>query len=358
MNDTERRLTRELDRAAAAKTVDLDQLWEQVQERTGTGARSRRRLAPYLAAAAVALVLVVTAALLADGNRTSGPVTTPDVSPTQQGPRQAVIGGWACRYQRTIEPGTNSVTGRPVRAVLDPSTAPAEAVAYGVPQYQFSFTATTGTLDYGDASGRRIARTELTRTATGWLVGRRTVCSGPAGRPSPSPVALGRHTPEPLPLDPKAAQVKANPPVSDPILLDDRTYYDAAGMLRHRSLYVFATEDGYEFASMPGDSSSLTGGRKEDTIVAVGLAPAAGTNDTYIYGTHDNLGAVLGYLTKQPTVEGLSARNTATNASGVAQQFAFPDGRTLYTVVPTPAAPGSTAVTVHRTTGDDPPHRY
>ncbi|TCC31450.1 hypothetical protein [Kribbella sindirgiensis] len=359
MNETERRLSRELDRAAAARTVDLDELWEQVQART---ARKRRRsLAPYLAAAAVGVVVVVTATLLASGSEGPGPVTTPDVTPQQKttpGPRPAVIGGWGCLNQRTIEPGTNSVTGKPVRAVLDPSTAPPEAVAYGVPQYQFTFGATSGTLDYADAAGHRIARTELTRTDTGWLVGSRTVCSGPAGRLSPNPVELGRYTESPLPLDPKSAQVQANPPIGEPILVDDRTYYDAAGMLRHRSLYAFATKDGYEFAGMPGDTSYSTGGQKEDTIGGANLSPAVGTDDTYIFGAHDNLGMVLSYLTGKSTVEGLSSRDADTNTAGSSQQFTFPGGRTLYTVVPAPARDGRTYVTVHRSTGDDPPRRF
>jgi hypothetical protein len=248
------------------------------------------------------------------------------------------------------------VTGRPVRAVLDPSAAPPEAVAYGVPKYQFTFTATAGTLDYGDDAGRRIARTELTRTSDGWLVGRRTVCSGPAGRPSPDLAALGRYTSSPVPLDPQSAQVSANPPVGDPVLIDDRTYYDATGMLRHRSLYAYLTDEGYDFASMPPDNSLSTGSQKEDTIVAVGLAPQAGTNDTFVFGAHDLVGRVFALLTKNRAVEGLTSRDAATGAPGTAQQFALPDGRTLYTVVP--ATPGGTDVTVHRTTGDDPPRRF
>jgi hypothetical protein len=269
-----------------------------------------------------------------------------------------VIGGWACQNQRQLEPGTNSVTGKPVRALLDPSTPPPEAVAYGVPQYQFTLNATSGTLDYADASGRRIARTELTRTSTGWLVVGRTACSGPAGRPSPNPVKLGRYTQSPVPLNPKAAQLRATRPTGDPILLDDRIYYDSTGMLRHRTLYVYGSQGGYEFASMPEDGSYSTGGQKEDTIGGTVLSPTVGIEDVHVFGADDNLGLVLSYLTKKQTVEGLSARDAATNTAGVSQQFPFPGGRTLYTVVPAPAADGNTYVTVHRTTGDDPPRRF
>ncbi|WP_350274579.1 hypothetical protein [Kribbella sp. HUAS MG21] len=364
MNETERRLTEELERAAATKTVDVDHLWQQVHERTTRPVRRRRPIAPYLAAAAVAGVLVVSATLLADSNQetpaaTASPGPKKKPAPKTSGPRPATVGDWACKDRRQLQPGTDSMTFKPVRAVLDPAKAPPEAVAYGVPLYEFTLNGKSGTLDYADAAGRRIARTELTRTTTGWLVGGRTVCSGPGGRPSPDPVALGRHTSSPLPLDPQSAQVKATPPVGDPILLDDRTYYDAAGMLRHRTLYVFATKGGYEYASMPGEEGSYAiGGQREDTIGGTVLSPAVGTDTTYIFGADDNLGMVLSYLTKQRAVEGLTSRDSATDAAGVSQHFAFPGGRTLHTVVPAPAADGNTYVTVRRTTGDDPPRRF
>jgi hypothetical protein len=371
MNRSERRLSQELDRAATARQVDVDQLWQAVRERTaGTPGsappaahppRWRRRLTPYLAAASVAGIFVV-AALFANGNKPSGPTTTPEPvvphSTLTNGPLSSAIGAWACQNRREIEPGINSVTGKPVRAVLDPDETPPEAIAYGVPRYQFTLHGTTGVLDYGDSSGRRIARTELTHTTTGWLVGRRTTCSGPAGGMSPDPAGLGQYMPSPLPLDPQSAQVKATPPIGDPIVLDDRRYYDSTGMLRHRTLYVFAVEGGYQFASMPADGSYRTGAQTEDTIGAADMSPPAGTSDTYIYGGSDRLGLVLTYLTSKKTVEGLTSRDAATGATGAAQQFTFPDGRTLYTVVPAPARQGGTLVTVHRSTGDDPPRRF
>jgi hypothetical protein len=109
---------------------------------------------------------------------------------------------------------------------------------------------------------------------------------------------------------------------------------------------------------MPADGSYRTGAQTEDTIGAADMSPPAGTSDTYIYGGSDRLGLVLTYLTSKQTVEGLTSRDAATGATGAAQQFTFPDGRTLYTVVPAPARQGGTLVTVHRSTGDDPPRRF
>ena len=370
MNEPERRLTQDLDRAATQVQVDVDQLWQAFHERSAespTGAPVshpagwRRRLTPYLAAASVASVLVV-AALFANGNKPSAITTTPEpvisTSTPSSGPLPSAIGAWACKDRRVIEPGINSVTGNRVRAVLDPTETPPEAIVYGVPRYQFTLNGTTGVLDYGDSSGRRIARTELTYTMNGWLVGRRTTCSGPAGRQSPDPAALGQYTSSPLPLDPQSAQVKATPPIGDPVLLDDRTYYDSTGMPHHRTLYAFAVEGGYQFASVPADGSYRTGAETEDTIGAAGMSPPVVTSDTYIFGGSDSLGLVLTLLTTNKTVEGLTSRDATTGAAGAAQQFTFPNGRTLYTVVPAPARQGATLVTIHRTTGNDPPRRF
>ena len=269
MNESEHRLTQELDRAASTKQVDVDQLWQAFNERTADSPRSapvahprrwRRRLTPYLAAASVASVFVV-AALFADGNKPSALTTTPDpVIPTSRpssGPLPSTIGAWACQYRRVIEPGINSVTGNRVRAVLDSTEAPPEAIAYGVPRYQFTLDGTTVVLDYGDSSGRRIARTELT-LHDDRLAGRpphNVLGAGGTAVAGSAPPWVADYTSSPLPLDAKSAQVKATPPIGDPILLDDRTYYDATGMLRHRTLYTFAVEGGYQFASMPADGS-------------------------------------------------------------------------------------------------------
>jgi hypothetical protein len=43
--------------------------------------------------------------------------------------------------------------------VVDPGEAPQEAIEYGVPQYNVTLKGATGVLKYGDAAGRRIART-------------------------------------------------------------------------------------------------------------------------------------------------------------------------------------------------------
>jgi hypothetical protein len=358
--------------------VDLDRMWDAVQARTAGGqpsaVRTRqwgRRLAPYLAAASVATVLVTVAAVIADSNEqpaatdpgrpaTTAPRTTDPSTGPSTGPAAGPIGDWACRYRTTIEPGNNSMTGKPVRAVLDARHAPPEAIEYGVPRYRFTVQGTTGVLEYGDTSGRRIAHTELTRSGSGWLVGKRTVCSGSGGRPSPDPVALGRYTPAPLPLDPKAAQLKATPMIGTPVLIDDRTYYDSTGMLRHRTLYAFETKGGYQFASMPAEHDSYDQrAQPEDEIGGANPPQVTGIDDTHIFAGHTQLlGFVLSYLTGDTSVEGFTVKSAATGATGPAQRFTFPGGRTLYTVVPPTTVDGDTLVTVHRTTGDDPPRRF
>ncbi|GAB2668078.1 hypothetical protein [Kribbella swartbergensis] len=372
MNDTERQLRTELDRAASAVRVDVDRLWNAVHERTaGAGpavhARPwRRRLAPYLAAASVATVLVTVTvgAVIADGNEqpaatTSTPPAKPRTNEPAAGPAAGPIGDWACRHRTLITPGTNSVTGKPIRAVIAPGQAPTEAIEYGVPRYNITVKGQTGVLEYGDAAGRRIARTELTRAGTGWLIGKRTVCSGPAADPSPDPIQLGRHTRSPLPLDPRAAQLTATPIIGTPILVDDRTYYDPAGMLRQRTLYAFQTKGGYQFASMPADDGSYDNrAQPEDLIGGADRVQPTGTDDTRPFAGRERLSLVLSYLTDDKTVEGLTVRSASTGTTGPAQRFDFPGGRTLYTVVSPTTVDGDALVTVHRTTRDDPPRRF
>jgi hypothetical protein len=258
-----------------------------------------------------------------------------------------------------IQPGNDSMTGKPVHAILNTGTPPQEAVEYGVPRYRFTVSGATGVLEYGNTAGRRIARTELTRSGAGWLVGKRAVCSGPAGRPSPDPVQLGRHTGSPLPLDPRAAQLKATPITGTPMLIDDRTYYDSAGMLRHLTLYAFETKGGYQFATMPAtDGSYDARALPADEIGGAVRIQPTGTDENRPFADHETLSPVLSYLTDDKTVEDVTVRSASTGVTGPAQRFPFPGGRTLYTVVPLTTLDGDSLVTVHRTTGDEAPRRF
>jgi hypothetical protein len=371
MNESERGLTKRLERAAATVSVDVDRMWDAVQGRM-TGAEvtpslpRRRRLTPYLAAASVATILVTASIVLADraGTR-SGPLgSTPSASaaptasePSRQ-PQSGPIGDWACRDKTIIEPGVNSMTHKPIRVILDPRRTPPEAVVYGVPRYRYTFTGSLGVLDYGDNSGRLISRTELAKTRAGWLVIKRFVCSGPAGQPSPDPLQLGAHTRAALPLDPGTAQLKTTPIIGTPLLIDDRMYYDPTGMLRHRTLYAFETKGGYQFASMPAYRTYSGSAWPEDAIGGADRVHPVGSDDTYIFADHDKLPLVLGYLTNDKTVSGLSIKSASTGTVGPGQHFAFPGGRTLYTVVSPTINDGDSLVVVHRTTGNDPPRRF
>jgi hypothetical protein len=148
--------------------------------------------------------------------------------------------------------------------------------------------------------------------------------------------------------------------IGTPVLIDDRTYYDSAGMLRHRTLYAFETKGGYQFARMPADNDSYDQrAQPEDKIGGAAPLQTTGIDDTHIFAGHTQWqGFVLSYLTADKTVEDLTVRSAKTGETGPAQQFAFPGGRTLYTVVPTSTTDGDSLVTVHRNTGDDPPRRF
>ena len=247
---------------------------------------------------------------------------------------EGAIGDWACPYRTVVKPGVDMSAGspppfKPVRVLLDPTVVPAEAVGYGVPRYHFSLSGAKGVLDYGDTAGKRISRTELTRTPTGWLVVQRTVCSGQDGRPSPDPVKLGTYTKKPLAFDKNAAQVKATPITGTPVLLDDRTYYDGTGMLRQTTLYAFPVKGGYQFARVPAD-----GGSFDSSVIPEGrIAGDAGVGSITGASKDDDLrrlqlsvGLVFSYLTRDADVTGIGVKHPSNNSAGPAQRFTFPGG--------------------------------
>jgi hypothetical protein len=111
---------------------------------------------------------------------------------------------------------------------------------------------------------------------------------------------------------------------------------------------------------MPADNDSYDlRAQPEDEIGGASPAQTVGTDDTHVFADHTRWqGFVLSYLTDDKTVEGLTVRSATTQEAGPAQQFAFPGGRRLYTVVPTSRIDGDSLVTVHRTTGDERPRRF
>lgn len=366
MNDTETRLTDELKREASTVEVDLDRMWSVVQERTRpeitvhpTVRPWRRRLAPYVAAAAVAAV-AVTAAILQNDQRepsvaaqtTPTPAATKTTAKTPSGPVNQPVGDWACRYRTAIQPN-------PI-VFLDPRKAPEEAADRGVPRYRFTLSGKTGVLDYGDASGRRISRTELTKAGALWRLGERTVCSGADGRPSADPVALGKYTGSPLPFDARSAQLQDVPATGTALLVDDRSYFDSTGMLRQTTLYAYPGKGGYAFARMPAGGSYDSRVTPENQLGGDSAqVDSRGPDQTNPFGAHAfTLDLVLSYLTSDADVTGLSSTSASDDRNGPAQKFTFPGGRTLYTVVAPSKIDGDTSVTVHRKSGDEAPKRY
>ncbi len=364
MNETETRLTDELEREAAALEVDLDRMWSVVQDRTKPAAietpaarRWRHRVTPYLAAASVAAV-VVTVAVVNNGDHEplpagqAPPAVTKKTTKAPAGPVDQPVADWACRDRTAIQPKPGTF--------LDPRKAPEEAVERDVPRFHFALSGTTGLLDYGDASGRRISRTELTKTGGRWRVGARTVCTGAGGRPSTDPVALGKYTGKPLPFDTGTAQLRDVPATGTPLLLDDRSYFDSTGMLRQTTLYAYPAKGGYAFARIPETGSYDLSVTHEDQLGGdSALVDSRGPDATNPFGAHAfTLDLIISYLSKDADVTGLSSISASDNRKGPAQKFDFPGGRTLYTVLAPSKLDGDTSVTVHRKSGNEAPRRY
>lgn len=372
MNETETRLADELKQEADTVQVDLDRMWSVVQEQTRTSpavhrtARPwRRRLAPYVAAASVAAVVVTVAVV---DNHDRGPSTATQTSPTPtpakkkptkapSGPVDQPVDDWACAYRTVIQPRRSLQTYELVPAFVDPREVPDEAKDYAVPRYHFTLNGKTGVLDYGDAAGRRISRTKLTKSGDRWRVGDRTLCSGADGRPSPDPVALGKYTAKPRPFNTKADTVKQAPPTGTPVLVDDRTYFDGTGLLRQTTLYAYPAKGGYAFARVPDSNSVwvIPDNRLGGDSAQVNSSSSGPTNP---FGEHAfSLDLIVSYLTGDRDVTGLRITSDSGQPQGPAQKLAF-GGKTLYTVVARSKIDGDTLVTVLRKSGNEAPRRY
>lgn len=151
------------------------------------------------------------------------------------------------------------------------------------------------------------------------------------------------------------------PPTGQPLLLDDRTYYDATGLLRQTTLYAYPVKNGYQFARFPADD----GGYRSDVIPEKlisgdsGSPSSSGTSKFAPFADYTrNIGSAFTYLTKDPDVTGLKVIHPSKGASGSSQRFALSGGRTLYTAVPTSFVDGDALVTVQRRSGDEPPARF
>lgn len=232
---TEDRLRTELRELAEQRNVDVDALYGSTRERIDrqSGARSRRpRL---LVAASAAAVLGIAGGGLWAADQIGG--TERSAPPADR----------AHLIQRPI------TTGGPVDSEFTcANTTTSEGwkgdtmnVAHprlgwkGIERSQFGPNGETGTLRLGLGDGTLTAKVQLKRGQR-WVVQGVEHCTGPhgSGAPVQERFELGRHG-RTMPEAPKPTHMPK--PTGSIVAIDDRPYYNDAGVIDHRTYYAYET---------------------------------------------------------------------------------------------------------------------
>lgn len=131
----------------------------------------------------------------------------------------------------------------------------AEAQRHGAPRYEYVAIADRAQLRLGNTDGTLASVSEFRWAGGRWELVRATRCSSEVVTiHSEGEWTLGRHDKEPWP-----AETMLDPAFVDgePVLLDDRSFYTAAGLTSHRSIYAAPCALGLCWAA--GSPASMIG---------------------------------------------------------------------------------------------------
>lgn len=232
----EERLARALHEEADAVDVDVQRLHARTRSRLDAGARPRPRAGrswvPLLAVAAVLLVVAGGLALdrLGDAVRSLGPAASR---------RGGVADAFTCPRQVTVDDA-----GRKRDDSFLPTLEYGPAAAareLGAPRYDYDERGDRATLRLGNADGSLASTARFARTGDRWDLVTTTKCAGQDGGilvPGARPLRLGRRDATPYP-----ARGMADRP-DRAVLVDDRSYYDTAGLVHHRTMWASPCEKG------------------------------------------------------------------------------------------------------------------
>ena len=222
---------------------------------------------PALSAVAVGVVVVAGAGLSQldlDGRGSRGH-ELPDGPPPGQGQITRATNGnvaevFACRSTIPYDFGGGSSALE--SAALDGPRAFADAM--GAARFELVGGPEATVLRLGNEDGSLASLNTMHRERQGWVLDDMTACYGDDDMlvPAADLDRLGVHGAEPWALD----EVFGGP--ADGVLVDDREYYNAAGLVMHRSLYVFPCAEDVCLSNKQGDAvraESVRGdGRPED----------------------------------------------------------------------------------------------
>jgi hypothetical protein len=209
-------------------------------------------LLPAMSAAAVAVVVVVGAGLSQldldkDGSRGQEPPFGPDeIQETTRATNGQVADVFTCPRPVPYDfgGGGSALEG----AAFEGPRAFADEM--GATRFELVGGPEATVLRLGNEDGSLASLNTMHRERHGWVLDDMTACDGGESMlvPTPNHGRLGVHGAEPWP----AEGVVGDP--ADAVLVDDREYYNPAGLVMHRSIFAFPCGDQVCLTATDGDS--------------------------------------------------------------------------------------------------------
>lgn len=254
--NVEERISNALRQEADAVDVDVTRLHAATLRAIRPAPRSRRSRVLVLVGASVAVLTVVLVAVLVGGTTLFEASRPPTPAQTD---RTSVATAFTCPRQLTVDDAGRRRDDSFLPS-LTPGRGPAgEASANQAPRYAYVESRGTATLRLGNADGSLASVSRFRRVEADWDLVTTTKCVGADGGvqvPDEGVGRLGEHGTTPYPPDDLVENA------GEAILIDDRSSYDVAGLVRHRSMWASPCRSGGTAICMasgtPTNFSSLT----------------------------------------------------------------------------------------------------
>lgn len=225
----EERVTRALRDEADRIDVDVAALHAATRDRLAPRPRNRLRSAPALAASVAVALVLVGGITFATVFRDVGSGLLDTMTGTSE--KGGVARSFTCPRTVTVDDaGRRSDDSFLPHLDAGPRHA---ADAEGAPRYEYSSSGERAVLRLGNADGTLASTATFRRRGGGWDLVTTTKCVGARGSilvPERDPLRLGRRAATPYP---GKKMVGAHA-----VLVDDRSYYDVAGLVHHRSMWA------------------------------------------------------------------------------------------------------------------------